>query len=306
MSRPPDQKPSLIQGFFDSWTYLFPSPGLLAHAALFIAIGSGVALAFVYDVHTPFDSLQVMALGNRGGTFIRAIHYWSAQCFLILAALHFTNQLSRNGEQEVSGGLWLRLSLMIPLVLFLMISGFILKGDRGGILARQVVEGLLGTMPVGGDTLKFLLFGGSHNFQLIYIHHVATTTVFVLLITLEHDGRVWPEWRSMVYVLALSMILSSGRSPVLRPEGPGAYVKGPWYFVGFQEMLHWISGPGWVLVFGGLLFFALCALPFLPGKGSKALKRFMVGVFLAYFGVSIIGWFFRGEGWQWVIPWVGP
>jgi hypothetical protein len=260
LSHPPNQKPSFIRSFFGSWTCFFPSPGLLTHAALFVAIGSGIALAFVYDVNRPFDSLQVMVLGNRGGTFIRAIHYWSSQLFLILAAFHFIDQLSKNGEQEVPRGLWVRVSFIVPLVLFLMISGFILKGDRGGILARQVLEGLLGTLPTGGDALRFLFLGNSHNFQLIYLHHVATTTLFVLVFTLEHDGRVWPEWRSMVYVLAFSMILSSLRSPVLKLEGPGAYVKGPWYFVGFQEVLHWTSRPGWILVFGGALFFALCVL----------------------------------------------
>lgn len=306
MNRPPSQKPSLIREFFNSWICLFPSPGLLSHAALFIAIGSGIALAFAYDASRPFDSLQVIALGNQGGTFIRAIHYWSAQFFLILAAFHFIDQLSKNGEQEVPRGLWFRVSFIVPLVLFLMISGFILKGDRGGILARQVLEGLLGTLPTGGDTLRFLFLGGSHDFQLIFIHHVATATLFVLILTLEHDGRVWPEWRSLVYVLAVSMILSSLRAPILRPEGPGVYVKGPWYFVGFQEILHWTSRPGWIFVLGGAIFLALCVLPLVSEPVSKALKRLMLASFTVYVCLSVIGWFFRGGNWQWVVPWGAP
>jgi len=306
LNRPPNQKPSFIKGFFNSWAYLFPPPGLLTHAALFLAIGSGIALSFVYDVNRPFDSLQVLALGNQGGIFIRAVHYWSSQLFLVLAAFHVIDQLSKNGELEVSRGLWVRVSFIVPLVLFLMISGFILKGDRGGILARQVLEGLLGTLPAGGDILRFLFLGSPHNFQLIFIHHVATTTLFVLIFTLEHDGRIWPEWRSVVYVTACSMILSSLRTPVLRPEGLEIYVKGPWYFVGLQEMLHWASRPGWILVLGGAVFFVLCVLPLASERVSKALKRFMTGVFLAYLGMSVVGWLFRGGDWQRVVPWGGP
>jgi quinol-cytochrome oxidoreductase complex cytochrome b subunit len=302
----PDQKRSPIRRVFDSWTHLFPSPGLLSHAALFVVIGSGIALAFVYDVTNPFDSLQVMILGNAGGTFLRGVHFWSAQLFLILAAIHFAEQLAKEREREVPLGFWFRFSLLLPLVLFLMISGFILKGDRGGILARQVAEGLLSTLPLVGDTVKFLLFGSARTLELLYVHHIATTTLLVLFFTLEHGRRIWPEWRSLIYVLTFSMLLSALRTPVLNPEGTGVHVKGPWYFVGFQEMLHWSARPGWILGLGGGLFLALCALPVLPGSVSKALKRLMIAVLLAYGGVSVMNWFFRGTDWQWVVPWGAP
>jgi quinol-cytochrome oxidoreductase complex cytochrome b subunit len=306
LNAPPNQQPSLIKGFFNSWSRFFPSPGLLTHAALFVAIGSGIALAFGYDVNRPADSLQVMILSNLGGTFIRAIHYWSSQFFLILAAFHFIDQLSKNGERGVSRGLWLRLTLIVPLVMFLMISGFMLKADRGGVLALQVIKGLLGMLPTGGNTLRFLLLGSSNSLQLIYTHHIATATLLVLIFTLEHAGRVWPEWRSVVYVLASSMIMSSLRLPILQPEGPGAHVKGPWYFVGLQEMLHWTSRPGWILALGGTIFLTLCILPLVSEPGSKMLKRLMAAGFIVYVGLSVMGWFFRGADWQWVVPWGAP
>ena len=74
-----------------------------------------------------------------------------------------------------------------------------------------------------------------------------------------HDGvivyrdgeRVWPEPRSTIYVLGFSMVFAALFTPGLNAETSGVHVRGPWYFVGLQEILHWTSRPkGQLLVIG--------------------------------------------------------
>jgi len=273
---------------------------------MYVAMGSGIALALVYDVNNPYDSLQIIMLSNPGATFIRGIHYWSSQLFLILTALHFVDQLSGNRESKVSIKSWLQVSFILPTLMFLMVSGFILKGDRAGLLARQVLGGLLGTLPLGGNILRFLLLGNSNTLQVVYLHHIATATLIILVLTLRHGERVWPEVKSLVCVLGLSMIISTIFMPGLMPEGPGVHVKGPWYFVGLQEILHWTTKPVWIVVLGISGFALFCSLPFLPRTYSSVVKRSMVACLAIYLGLTVIGIFFRGPEWQFILPWEKP
>jgi len=305
LNSPPDDHPHLLSRFFDSWNRLFPSGGLLCLGALWVAIVSGIVLALPYDMTKPYDSLQVILIANPAGAFFRAIHYWSADLFLIFASWHLIEQLSRRGEQEVPKGIWLRLVLSIPFILYVMISGFILKGDREGTLARQVLGGLLGTVPVVAKTIRFITLGLPDNLSVIYLHHIATSTLVILIISIEHARRIWPEWRSFIYMLSLSVILSAFEIPSLH-DGLNPVVKGPWYMLGLQEVLHWTSYPGWILAFGALVLLLLYGLPFMPVPWSQQIKRGMLLLLVLYLALIIVGWLFRGANWQWVTPWARP
>ncbi len=79
-------------------------------------------------------------------------------------------------------------------------------------------------------------------------------------------------------------------------------VKGPWYFVGFQEILHWLSHPEWSL----LIFLAVLILIYIVntenGKAVFFSKRTLLVFAAFYLVLTIIGLFFRGESWQWKTP----
>ncbi len=85
--------------------------------------------------------------------------------------------------------------------------------------------------------------------------------------------------------------------------------KAPWYFVGIQELLaHFDPLVSGVLAPAALLLL-LAALPYfdrdpahLPGDRRVAISIFgVVGV--TAFVLTIIGAFFRGPGWAFVLPW---
>ncbi len=297
-----EQFASHMRRFFELWSRVLPMPGFLISACMFVAAGSGILLAFAYDINRPFDSLQVLILSNPAGTFLRGIHYWSAQFFFVLVVIHLIDQLSKDGERELSAGQWARLSTMVPVTLFLMISGYLLKGDRSAILARQVIEGLLGTLPMG-DTFRFLVLGSGEGLQFVYSHHISTATLIVFMLILEHSRGRWPEWLSFIWILGISMLISALKMPGLSHEGAGTLIKGPWFFLGLQQLLHWISEPLWLVVGGAICFGMLCSIPLIPAPSPKYVKVALAVCLVLYMGLCLTTYAFRGPDWEWALPW---
>lgn len=85
--------------------------------------------------------------------------------------------------------------------------------------------------------------------------------------------------------------------------------KAPWYFVGIQELLaHFDPVVAGVLA-PGMLLLLLVAVPYidrdpahLPNDRRVAISLFMVVAITAVV-LTIIGAFFRGPGWAFVLPW---
>jgi menaquinol-cytochrome c reductase cytochrome b/c subunit len=130
--------------------------------------------------------------------------------------------------------------------------------------------------------------------------------------------NVWPhllleEFIAMLILFAGLLVFSTFLNAPLRevanPNLTPNPSKAPWYFLGLQELLRYfhpmvagISIPTFILV-------GLAAVPFvdrnpsiLPGDRKIAITLFTV---LFMFGavLTIIGSFFRGEGYNWIWPW---
>jgi hypothetical protein len=250
---------------FDRWNARLPSIGDLAFAAFWLALGSGALVAVPYDVAAAADSLQLLLLANPTGAFVRGLHYWSAQLFLVFTALHLIEHLARRTEARVHLGVWLRLVLSTVVVVYLMLSGYVLKGDGEGQLARQVLAGLLDRLPLLGGALHSLLLGPEGSLQLLYVQHAATASLLTLAFIVEHFRRAWPGPAAWLAVLVSSAGLSLALVPTLHvPADP--VVKGPWYMLGLQELLHWLRSPGlaWIPLLAGLAL--LAGLPFWPPR----------------------------------------
>src|SRR5438874_4146579 len=130
--------------------------------------------------------------------------------------------------------------------------------------------------------------------------------------------NVWPhllleEFIAMLILFAGLLVFSTFLNAPLRevanPNLTPNPSKAPWYFLGLQELLRYfhpmvagISIPTFILV-------GLAAVPYvdrnpsvLPGDRKIAITLFTI---LFMFGavLTIIGSFFRGEGYDWIWPW---
>jgi len=279
----------------------FDTYGWMAVSSLIICIISGVLLAIPYDVDDPYGSLSILVIENPAGNLFRNLHFWSAQAFLILTIIHIFDHFFRNTEENLSRGVWLRLTLTVAIVFFAMLSGFILKGDADALQARRIFSGLLSGIPVVGYYLDYSLLGTEDDFQLIYVHHIATATILILAFTYEHVRSIWPDlFRFLIAFFLLIIISFFFRAPL--HDGYELATKGPWYFTGLQEILHWMANPlqiWWVFILLFGLFYLVRELGLGP---NRILKRSLLGIGLVYLALTLIGSFFRGEDWSWSLP----
>lgn len=289
-------------GQIPPWKFGKESTGALSVAAFLISLLSGIFLAVPYDIARPFDSIALMMIANPFASFFRNLHYWSAQLFLILFLIHIVDYLRRKDIGIPKAGLWLRLLFSIALAVFVMLSGFILKGDEESLQASRILTTLFRTLPLVGDGLNALIMGRESSLQLLYVHHIATASLLLLAIIFEHIRKVWPSAKAFLYILLLSGFLSLLVNAPLH-NGTNPILKGPWYFLGLQEILHWTARPGWTWILVLALFLMLYFLPGMRLRPAVWVKRGLALFAATYLLLSLVGFFFRGSAWAWVAPW---
>uniref|UniRef100_A0A832DF05 Cytochrome b/b6 N-terminal region profile domain-containing protein n=1 Tax=Ignavibacterium album TaxID=591197 RepID=A0A832DF05_9BACT len=284
---------------FNFWNLPF---GNVATASFIIAVLSGVFLALPFDVKNPYESISLFLLTNPPAVFFRNVHYWSAQLFLIFTVLHIIDHLRRKTEYKLKDGVWFRLTLLLFFSFYVMISGFILKADADSQQALRIFESLLNEIPFIGKSISLTLLGSEGDFQIIYVNHIATATIILSIIIIEHSKIIWPKLSVFIYSLLSSVLLGYIFSPILH-DGLHPVVKGPWYFVGIQEILHWISYTQLVIILTFILFLLFYLLKKFPERISSLIKKVFVSFGLIYLILTIIGYYFRGENWEFVLPW---
>uniref|UniRef100_A0A7V3E7C7 DUF4405 domain-containing protein n=1 Tax=Ignavibacterium album TaxID=591197 RepID=A0A7V3E7C7_9BACT len=288
-----------ITSFVNFWNLPF---GNVATASFIVAAVSGILLALPYDIKNPYESISAFLLINPAAVFFRNVHYWSAQIFLVFTVLHIIDHLRRKTEYKVRDGIWFRLTISILITFFVMLSGFILKGDADAQQAYNIFNSLIKEIPLIGNSIAFTLLGREGDYQIIYVNHIATATIILTIIIIEHSKIIWPKISVFVYTLISSAVLGYIFAPMIH-DGLHQVVKGPWYFVGLQEILHWISYSQLVLLFTFILLVTFYLLKKFPDRIGLIIKKTFVVFGLFYLILTIIGYYFRGENWEFVLPW---
>lgn len=285
--------------------FYFDTFGNIAIASLIICSVSGIFLAIVFDVNSPYDSIAKILMISSSGTFIRNLHYWSAQIFLIFTFLHIWDHFNKKTEGKVKPGVWLRLTISISVVLFVMLSGFILKDDADSRQAFLILQNLIENIPFAGNIFSSTFLGSGENLQILYIHHIVTATIFIIIVTYEHSKIIWTKLSTFFYTLIYSVLLSLFLTPELH-DSLSPVIKGPWYFLGLQELLHWTSNPIYSIIVLFLLTLLFYFLPKFSFERREFFKKGFIYLTLIYFTLTLFAYFFRGENWLLTFPWNNP
>jgi hypothetical protein len=278
---------------------LFDTMGGIAVTSLMICTVSGIFLAIPYSVREPLDSISLILLDNPAAAFIRNIHYWSAQFFFIFTILHLTDHFLQTTEYLVPKGIWVRLTLSIPVIFFVMITGFILKGDADAYSAHRILSSLIEKIPLAGNLLRSSFLGNENDLELVYVHHIATGTIILFIILFEHSRKIWPAAIGFFILLFIILLFSY----LIHPAIGEATGKGPWYFAGLQEVLHWLSKPGWawLIILAPVVIIGI--IRFIAPVHNRRFKLTLVILSGLYILLTLNAIFFRGENWQWKWPW---
>lgn len=113
-------------------------------------------------------------------------------------------------------------------------------------------------------------------------------------------------------LLTAAFMFNAPLEEVANPNHPPNPAKAPWYFLGLQELVSYSAFIGGVLI-PGLIVVALMLVPFIDRKKVGigvwfAKERWLAnGLFLSFLlimgALIILGTYFRGANWDFVIPW---
>jgi hypothetical protein len=217
--------------------------GSVAVAAFTISALSGLALLAPYDVHEGARSITAWFLGAPGVVFLRNVHHWTAQLFLVTAALHGFMLLRTAADRRLAPGIWRRAVFIIPAAAFLLLSGFLLRGDAEARATQQLLGRLAADLPFIGPALAAYLFSGEHTLPRVLFHHAVTAPLLVGLVLAEYARRRRPRPIVLAVVTGLAGTVALFVSPGLH-DGLAAHTTGPWYLSGLEFALRTSSSTG--------------------------------------------------------------
>lgn len=115
---------------------------------------------------------------------------------------------------------------------------------------------------------------------------------------------------TLLVMMAISLVWNAPLEEIANPAKTPNPAKAPWYFLGIQELVSYSAFFGGVAA-PALMILALLALPYLDTGPERrpSERKLAIGVFsivlLANLALIVIGVWFRGEGWKFVLPWRG-
>jgi hypothetical protein len=187
----------------------------------------------------------------------------------------------------------------------------------GGAVAVAEKVGAVVAAPAGGGGVPVGAGPGGHTQRLLTV--VKSGSIQDVKATPVDKVHTWPHLLAVEFVAALAMtafvfIFSIFvHAPLLQLANTNQTPnpsKAPWYFLGLQELLTVFHPMVAGVTLPGVGLIALVLAPYLDRNPSNKPedRKFMTGlmtVFLMFWAVLVlIGSFFRGPGFNFVLPWV--
>jgi cytochrome b6 len=217
--------------------------GGLAILFLVLQFISGILLMVYYQPSAPWASVQRIVNEVPFGAFIRSIHHWSANLFILTLFLHLFSTLFMKAYRAPRELTWLSGMLLLALGLFFGFSGYLLPWDDLSFFATRVGLGEAEKLPILGPWMAGLIKGGA-DVSLATIGRFYTLHVVVLPLAL-------------LGVLALHLIaiqIQGMSEPDSFRALPAEKKKYELFFPDFllKELPLWVFGCGLVLTLAAM------------------------------------------------------
>lgn len=249
--------------------------GAWSLVSLYISIGSGIVVALQYDLSSPFYSSTALDLLVPYGEFARSVHFYSSQFFFLFSCIHLIAIFEKTDEYTFYN--WAILIISLPTAIFLLFTGYVLRGDSTGFSAGMIAEAILKNIPLVGESLNNLFFAISdRGMQRVYVHHVITLDVLWLILVWDHLRRYRIKVSNHIPLICLTFGFCLIIPAPIDPEKLGVtYISGPWFFLGLQELLRYFHP-----LFAGVI--VPIALVFALVRMRKREKYFRIILYFIY------------------------
>jgi len=214
--------------------------------SLYVSVVSGVVLSLQYDPASPFFSASTLEVLVPFGRFWRACHFYSSQLFFLFLLLHAVVVISEKSDRQLKTGQWLLLVGSLPVSLLLLFTGYVLRADATGEAAGTIAEHITLSIPLVGNPLNSLLFAiEAEGMKRVYANHLIGLCVVWGVCCWDHLRRYRIVARQYGLLLALILVFSLFVPAPMDLARLGVFdIKGPWFFLGLQELLRYIQ-PFW-------------------------------------------------------------
>jgi quinol-cytochrome oxidoreductase complex cytochrome b subunit len=269
------------------WPYTLGAIPLTLFGLLVI---TGLLLVFYY-VPSPekaYESVEQITYGIYLGWFIRGVHKLSVDLMIVFLLFHVIRVFLTRAYQAPGELKWVTGSFILFITFAMGFTGYSLVFDNVSYWGMTVVTNMLGTLPVVGTPLLYLLRGGEEvtGATLLRLYDLHTKLLPVLLGALA-GGHIlavrllgfaevpgsqgvhsfYPEHTLkmgmiaaglLVLIVNLVMIFPPILGPPANTQEVAADVSPPWYFSPAYMWITLLPGPValWSLLGGAALFVA--------------------------------------------------
>ncbi|TKB28094.1 hypothetical protein FCL47_00970 [Desulfopila sp. IMCC35006] len=263
--------------------------GAWALTAFYLSLLSGIVVGLQYDYLHPSYATAALDLLAPYGRFFRSLHFFTSQFFFLFSCIHLLAVYQKTMKYSIAE--WLLLLGTLPLILLLLFTGYILRGDNTGSSAGLIAEHIILAIPVVGHALNNLLFDiSADGLRKVYIHHVIGLDLLLLIFAWNHLRIYRIKIRDHLPIIGLMLIFSVFVSAPFEPDRLGiSYISGPWFFLGLQELLRYMPPLAAGVVIPGIFLLAL----FSAYPTNKYLRSILIvlGASLIFYTVlSAIAW----------------
>ena len=276
--------------------------GDMATVLVFLLLGSGLMLKFVYEPFPDraYDSILYLNGQIPFGRLLRNIHRWSANGLLLVVFLHFLRVYYTSAFLASRQFNWIIGLTLFTVVTFSNFTGYLLPWDQIAYWAITISTSMLDYIPGFGVGLKEWVLGGTDpgpvTLKNFYAIHTAVLPSLLLFTVFFHFWRIRkanglviprtpdedPNTRGamveamphlivrevalalvvLAVILAVSMLFDAPLGDQANPGLSPNPAKAPWYFMGIQEMLMHFH-PVFALVVAPLsLVVGLLSIPY--------------------------------------------
>ncbi len=209
--------------------------------SLYISLISGIIVGIHYSPAEPFYSSSALDILVPYGGFFRSLHFYSSQFFFLFGVAHYLAVF--NKSQNYTSKAYLYLILCFPCMLMLLFTGYVLRADATGYSAGMIAEHILEAIPLIGSGLNNMLFSiSTHGMDRVYLHHVISFDLLFLFLAWDHLRRYRVFLTDHLLFISVLLFFSLIVAAPIDPDQLGLlYITGPWFFLGLQELLRYLS-----------------------------------------------------------------
>lgn len=170
--------------------YYGDGASLLLLLGVLVVTGMMMTLTYTPSPDGAYDSVRAITDVMVMGGFIRALHYWSAGMMVVMVIFHLIRTILIGGYKFPREGTFLIGVIMLFAVLFMSITGYVLRWDARALFALNVILAHFQHVPVIGDELVLLVQGGPElgaaALTRLYALHVIIVPMLLLGLTGYH------------------------------------------------------------------------------------------------------------------------